>query len=430
MRDLLFLAFVVVCAGYATRNTLSAYFMWSWTGLLSITTYLYGSAAGYPYVAIFAAITLVRVLVTKEVVLDRLFDGVTAKLLALFAGHALLVAIFAYPDLSRNWELATNILKTVLFCLLMPFLLSTRTRIQAFVLVFASVLVFSGMIDGLKFLSSGGGHLAPGIAKYGDNNHYASILCMGLPLCIYVATQTKSQWVKLGFLAVSFLVILAVLATRSRGGFAGLLAIALWLIVLSDRKILGVLLVAAGGVLILYFAPDGWADRMNTIESADQDASFMGRVGAWKVSSAIAIANPVFGGGFRAVQALPVWLQFQDATSLPFFSNIATIGKGKAAHSIWFEVLGDMGFVGLIIFVTLIGNAFVNLLSIKALVRQIGASAQWAGSLANMLGASLFAFVVTGSLLSSAYFEMNYSVIALLAVLKLYLTKQVDALRR
>ena len=159
---------------------------------------------------------------------------------------------------------------------------------------------------------------------------------------------------------------------------------------------------------------------MQTIQSAQEDSSFMGRVRAWQVSSAIALENPVFGGGFRAVQSHDVWDRFKHSAGiLPFVEVNAASRSGIAAHSIWFEVLGDQGFVGLFLFLMLIFNAFKTRGEIKKLGKDKGEIDAWAIDLANVTCASLVAYCICGSLLSAAYFELPYICFMLLEVIKL-----------
>jgi probable O-glycosylation ligase (exosortase A-associated) len=172
-------------------------------------------------------------------------------------------------------------------------------------------------------------------------------------------------------------------------------------------------------VLVLQLAPEKWNERMSTIQTAEADKSFMGRVTAWKVSSAIAVDNPVFGGGFRALQSHPVWNRYKDQQGLLGSVDTPELTRtGVAAHSIWFEVLGDQGFVGLFLFIALIVNAFMTRRAVWRLVRQNGPGERWAGDLADMLAAALLAYVVAGSLLSAAYFELPYVCFMLMEVLK------------
>src|SRR5690606_267234 len=181
-------------------------------------------------------------------------------------------------------------------------------------------------------------------------------------------------------------------------------------------------------VLVLYLAPQDWTDRMETIQHADQDESFLGRVNVWKISSAIAVEHPIFGGGFRSVQSPPVWDKFEDAPGLlDFIETPRATKSGRAAHSIWFEVLGDQGFIGLFLFVALLANAFWTRREILKLTRQRPAQLRWASDLADLLAAVLVIYMVSGSLLSAAYFEMPYITMMMMQVLKLQVRREFEA---
>jgi len=117
-----------------------------------------------------------------------------------------------------------------------------------------------------------------------------------------------------------------------------------------------------------------------------------------------------------------VWDQFKHSPGLLGFVDTPMLARsGVASHSIWFEVMGDLGFVGFFIFVALLVNAFLTRREIKALVEQEGGTYRWATDLTDMLCASLFAYVVSGSLLSAAYFETPYMLMMLLEVIKIHL---------
>ena len=423
MRDLMVLGFTLVFFTLSVRNTSTAYLLWGWAVLMSGNAYLYGFMAAVPYVQLFALITLLSLVVRKEDGLRNFQTTRTTKWFIVFVFHGLLCALFAYPGLTRNWELFGNVFKTVLFCALMPLLVTNRNRLHAILVIFALAISFHGITDGLKFLASGSAHRATGIAKFGDNNHYALVLLMALPLLNFLFQYSAMRITRWGFGSAIFLTVLAVVATGSRGGLLGLFALAAWLVLKSRRKMLGMVVVSIFAVTVMQLAPDSWSERMGSIKVAEQDASFMSRVTAWKVSSAIAVANPVFGGGFRAVQSHPVWAQFKDSPGLLGFIDTPVTRSGVAAHSIWFEVLGDLGFVGFFIFVGMLFNGLLTLSEVNRLVKRAGPAWQWAADLANMMGATLFVYVVSGSALSAAYFEWPYIVMMLLEVINQLLRK-------
>ncbi len=419
MRDLVALGAMFFFVPLAFMNPFSAYLLWGWGGLIALNFYLFGFMSGLPYVFIFALITLGPVFFRKDVIRQHFEPNRTVVLMILYVVHGFVCAVFAYPGLERNWELWGNVAKTVLFCLLMPMLANDRFRIHSIVVMMALALSFHGVLDGLKFIASAGAHNAQSNPKFGDNNHLSLILLMALPVIYYLQHYAAHRLARWGFLGALVLTLLAVMATRSRAGLIGLFVVGVAVVLTTRRRWSAVIAVLLATVLITQVAPDDWTTRMQTIQSADQDASFMGRVAAWKVSSAIAVAHPFVGGGFRALQSVPVWDRFRSQQGLLGFIDTPVLNRsGVAAHSIWFEVMGDLGFVGLFLFVALLVNAFLTRRHIRALVRANGGDQRWAGDLADMLGISLLAYVVTGSTLSAAYFELPYVCMMLLEVVK------------
>ena len=146
----------------------------------------------------------------------------------------------------------------------------------------------------------------------------------------------------------------------------------------------------------------------------------MGRVIAWKVSTALAIERPFLGGGFHAIQHREVWLG--QARGFQELGVIPTDEQGdvpRAAHSIYFEVLGDLGFTGLACFVALLGLSWHEAGVVCRLVRKSGrADLVWAADLAVKLRVSLTTFLVSGALLSAAYYDIDYLLIGLVSALR------------
>lgn len=403
----------------AMRNLFVAYALWGWSGVMSVQTYMYGFMRDVPYAQLFAIITLILIVKGGDREKVPFSRNPTTILLIVFGIHGLLCAVLAYPALARNWELCTNLLKTLLFCAFMPMIVTKRYRLHALLVVIAIGVSFHGLIEGLKFISSGGAHRSQGNIKLGDNNHFAMIMVMILPILLYLFQYAKYQISRLAYGAVFLITCLSVIATNSRGGLLTMGAIALWLIVLSRRKFLGLFVVGMVAAMILAVAPESWTSRMNTIETADQDSSFMGRVIAWKRASAIALDNPVFGGGFHAGQDPIVFEQYRSSQGLLGFVDTAEARYPAASHSIYFEVMGDLGFLGLLLFLLIMFYVFVLRLQIRRIAKQIGESANWAGDCADMLAASMVAYLVGGAALSAAYFELPYIVVMLMQVLQL-----------
>lgn len=418
VRDLAVLGFMLVLVPLAFSHAYLAYLLWCWAGLVSLNSYLYGPMAGVPYVQVFALIGLVLLFVSKDKHRLKWEPNSTSIVFIFIMLHGLLSATFAYPGLDRNWELYTNVAKTLLFCLLMPMLASNRLRLYALVLVIILSLGFHGVLEGLKFVASGGAHLTKGIQKFGDNNHFAMVLVMVLPLILYVYKYAINKIVRVGCITSFCIICLAVISTNSRGGLLGLVAVALFLVMHSKRKVLGILSILFVASVMLAMAPQSWTSRMESIKEAEQDSSFMGRVTAWKRASAIAVENPILGGGYHAGQAPSIYYQFRDKPGILGFIDTPPSYYPAATHSIYFEILGDLGFLGLFLFLASLIISYRNFKKIQALTQEKAIELAWANDLSVALMAALLAFMVCGAALSAAYFEIPYILIMLMEALK------------
>ena len=158
---------------------------------------------------------------------------------------------------------------------------------------------------------------------------------------------------------------------------------------------------------------------MDTIKTVEEDTSFMGRVIAWKQSTLIALDNPLFGGGFYAVQDLSVWLKYaREFNKLDFIPTPEpNIRVAFAAHSIYFQTLGDLGFVGLGLFLAILFTSWRNASKVIRAVRD-RPDWHWARDLARTLQYSIFAYVIAGAALNMAYFDYMYMVFAILVALR------------
>ena len=419
MRDLMFLGAFLVLVPLAFRNAFVAYLIWGWTGLIAIENYLFGFMAPVKLNFTFALITLLMVLFKRDTERGTLTANATFVLLILFFVQGSLSAVFAYDGNRLNWLLYDRFWKELIFAAVMPLVIFKRYRIHAFVLVMCLGMGFHGLIDGLKFFSSGGSHLVRGFVKFGDNNHFAVMLVMAVPPLLYMSSYLKSRWLRLAVLAVAIITIAAVIGTHSRGGFVAMAAVGLWLVLTSRKRLPALTVFIVGIIFVVAIAPAEWTQRMETIQEADQESSFLTRVEAWQVSSAIALHNPIVGGGFHAVATQPVWDLFRGQKGLLGFVDVGFESPVfRAAHSIYFEVLGDMGLLGFFIFMGLLLNALKNGVQISRMAQHGGPELEWALDLSRTLMATIVAFMVGGLTVSIAYTEFIYMAVMLMEILK------------
>jgi len=427
VRDLMMLGAMFFLIPLALRHPFTAYLMWGWTAFIAIDEYMYGFMSSMRVNLVFAVISLGLILINWRKLEGHWKLDQTMALLIVWLMHGTLSAIFAYPGVESNWLLYEKLVKVLVFVLLMPLVVHGRFRIHVFVITLALGIAFHALIEGLKYLKSGGGHHVQGLAKFGDNNLFAVMILMGMPLLLYIYRQSVHGWTRMASLGAAGLTVAAVMGTQSRGGMLGMLAAGLWLILTGRRRLKTLTVTLVIALVVLAFAPSSWLERMETVKTADQDASFLGRVEAWQVSSAMALSNPILGGGFHAIENAEVWSQFRGNTGLlGFLPNYEYLPVNfRAAHSSYFEVMGDRGLLGFLIFMAILLNTLISTFKTRRRAISAGPEMAWAADLSTALSAVMIAYAVGGAGVNLAYAEMLYVVAVLTEILKWHVSSTV-----
>jgi probable O-glycosylation ligase (exosortase A-associated) len=305
-------------------------------------------------------------------------------------------------------------MKIQLFIFLTLLVMQSEQRIRALVLVATLSIAFFGIKGGIYTIGHGGGGmvLGPDGGFISGNTEIALALTVTLPLMRWLQLQTQRQWLRHAATLAMILIAISVLGSYSRGGFLALTAMAAFLWIKSRKRIvLGVVLAAAAAALFT-FMPESWHSKIDTIGNYEQDRSAMGRIGAWRFATNLALNRPIGGGGFEA---------FQDEAYATYAPDEAALDP----HSIWFQVLGEHGFVGLSLFVLLWFFAWRTGSQIIRLCRD-KPDLLWARDLAGMVQAALIGFWVGGSFLGLAYWDYPYILVVVLVLTKGVVEKRIE----
>lgn len=397
-------------------TVMSAYvgvLLWIWVALMSPGEVLYGIMAGVPFNRIVTITTLVSMPFNMEKK-DFYIDGLAASLLllGLAATFSWLSAIV--PGTDSN-DLYQKLLKEIVLFLAITTVMVTRQRIHLVVIVIVLSIGFFSVKEGLIFALTAGGHKIIGTGAIGDNNSLATAILMTIPLLYYLYRYSAVKAVRVCFILALMLSVIATVGTYSRGGFIGMIVVGLFMLRNNSNKFATTLLVITAGIVVYSLAPESWFERLSTINSVSDDGSFMGRVVAWKMSVLVALDHPFTGGGPHAIHRQLVWTTYRPYLHvLNFITTPPADDFPHAAHSIWFEILGDLGFPGLVLFLVVLAVAFWKCRSIIRMARN-QPSLVWAADLARMLQISLIVYAITGSALSLGYFELYYILLALVS---------------
>ena len=239
-------------------------------------------------------------------------------------------------------------------------------------------------------------------------------MLLAVPLMNYLRMQSKHRWMQIGLLCAMVMTVMAVLATYSRGGFIGLLAMGAFLWWKSKSRILALVALLVIAVGLHSVAPDRWKERMGTIESAKtEDSSFKLRLLSWHAYARAAFDRPLTGAGFYALQHGPVYFSYSPGRDLVDVAN----DSPRAAHSIYFQVLGDLGFIGFFVYIALLVVGFWNARWIVQEARG-RPDLEWMGDLGRMIQVSMIAFCIAGAALSMAFYDYFLSLLIVLSAVR------------
>jgi len=432
MRDaaLLFGFIAMLVMGQAFRYPHIGALLWCWTALVIPNLYAYGYAAAIPYNKVVAGVTLLIWVFSGEP--KKLPNNATLWLIFLFGIWGTISALTAITTTGATMPEWEKFIKILIFAFVVAGLMTSRDRIVALLFAAVASLGFHGVVSGAKYLASGGAsHIfGPGSSIIGDNNHFALAMVMLLPIVLFLYRQSGNKIVRWGLIGSSFFMLATIMGTASRGGLLGISAVASLAFIRRPKKFRNAMIAIPIIAVAITFAPQRWSERMDTIQTANQDASFMGRVIAWKQSTLIALDYPVFGGGFFAVQDFAIWMYYaQRFDKLDFVkTDYPDPVTAHAAHSIYFQPLGDLGFGGLGIFLAILWTSWRNASVVVHAVRD-RPEWHWARDLAESLQYSLFAYMITGAALNMTYFDFVYMIFALLVALRHLVVTSVGGLK-
>lgn len=422
MRDLVFVLALPALMLAGWKKPFISLGLCIWTALIFPNGWMYGFATVIRVNLLFALLMFASYALSKPKKEFRV-DAIVV-LVFMFMFWSTVTTIFGVGSPDVMWDIWSRVLKAVILFLFILLVIEKKLHFDFFLGCVVLSVGFFAVVEGLKYIATGGGHAIVGLMGHvlGDRNELSIAFVMTIPICLYLRNEyaSRSRFVGLGLLGVVLLLVLSVLGTNSRGGLIALLFLAGYLFLKSRRKMLILVLSSVLVFVAMQLLSDQWFDRMNTIQSADKDASFMGRVVAWKMATIMISERPILGGGFKAVEYSPNWFRLAERFDefAWFYTGDETPDPryGRAAHSVYFQLLGDHGFIGLGIYLLVLLGCFMKLRRVAKMCRKMKAP-EWISDAAVTLQLSLAAFCLGGAALSFAYFDLTFAIFGLVSVL-------------
>lgn len=329
----------------------------------------------------------------------------TTRLLLLLFLMALYVPFSA--NTGRAFGVTQGYLQVVIVCVSIIQHVSTVERLRTLMKVWICLMIY---VAGNGILGGG----AAGSSFLQDENDFAHLMVIMLPFGVFLFFYETRKTAIL-YLFASLLCAASVVASFSRGGFIGLLIVAVVLWMQSSRKVL--LLVSACVFLTivanLEITHSGtqntgstyWDEMMTSFQSDDSDYNKDSRKELWSAAWEMFKDYPLGVGP----QNYPVHLpDYQSG----YFGDKNM--WGKQAHSIWFTLLPELGIPGVLLYFSLL---FANIRDLRYL-RNLQTRADDLRELAHFLSlafsTAIAGYVASGSFVSVLYYPHYWYLTAMI----------------
>lgn len=402
MRDAIVALIVLGWLPFAFFRPVIGVLLWFWLSHMNPHAYTYGFAVNFGFLDYVALVTLAGLVM----------DGTRKKL----PGHPIVVILLVYLvwiilttimafDPGRAVVKFIHLFKVLLFTFVAIMTMQTPNRLKGVLFILMMSMAFIGVKGGLYTIATGGGGRVQGAGgMMGDNNQLAVAMAMSLPLAIYFFQHPPKPFLKWPALGLALSFAITVVGTQSRGGFAALAAVSFMMLMKTRRKFTALFVMtalAAGGY---YFAPDSWKNRIESSEKTTEDDSFRGRVVMWKFSSNLADDNPIEGGGFDV---------FYVPRARELYMSPGE--KARAPHSIYFEVLAEHGYTGLVLWLTIL---FTGWYAGGTAAKRYRAheETRWLGDLCAACQLSMVGYAAGGLTVNIATFDYFHDLLAFIVL--------------
>jgi probable O-glycosylation ligase (exosortase A-associated) len=413
MRTFVLFAIILGSLPFCLTRPWIGVLVFSWISYMNPHRFTWGVAYDFPFAKIIAVVTILGLFFTRDrIPLPKARETILIILLGLYFT---MTNFFAFnPELA--WYQWDKVIKILVMTLVTMMLINNPRKLKYLVMVIAFSIGILGIKGGVFSLVTGGENrvFGPPGSFMGDNNDMALALNMILPMLFYLAKEEENKKLKWVLWFTFGMSIISVIFTYSRGGFLTLAGVMTLLLFKSRYKTLGVVLASVALIIGLSYIPGKWFERIESIQTYEEDSSAMGRINAWKTAWNLAKDRPFTGGGFETF----TWQVFDRYSPNP--DNVHDI------HSVYFEILGEHGFIAFSLFMGLILSTYSTAHKLKKIDKEHMHDMKWVESYSDMFQISLLAYMMGGIFLGRAYFDLFYHVVAMIVISKVLVMRALE----
>jgi len=424
MRDILLLAITGSLSIVALSRPvigMLAYFAYTF---LAPYSYTWGLAKTFPHVQALAACTIVGYVLWSE---KRFPKQREFTLLLTIWGVYILSTITAFSQDEAIPQLV-RVSKILLMTVLCLSLMNSPEHLRLLVKVVALSIGLYALKAGLFVILTGGQSTVwgPEGTVLSSNNAIGLAMAVNVPLLYFLSKNESHKWLRLLMKAMFVSSYLAVVSTFSRGAWLGLAAATGLIILRSERRfviiaILCICFVFAGPLLLVYL-PERVVDRFDELVNYDdtKTGTAQERLGSWELCKRVGLGNPFLGAGFDFVSA-EVYMRYMPE-HVEYWTRTLQSGTNRervawSCHNSWLTIWAEHGVPGMLLWVLLLGSCFHSAQRVRKFGRTHGEH-KWLADYADMIAAALVVYVITGTFLDAAYYDLLYFLVATMVIMK------------
>jgi probable O-glycosylation ligase (exosortase A-associated) len=420
MRDLAFVGFLLALLALGLRRPFLWVLAYAYIDIVSPQRLSYYLLNSVP-ISLIVALMAISGWLLADKKTDVRFSVRQALMLTLllYAGYTTANADFPIEAFAK-WEW---VWKSMVWAMFLPLTLRTKLRVEAYLLFItlsASAIIIVG---GIKTAVSGGGYGALNLLVDSNSGLYegsqiSTVAIAIIPVILWLTrfgTVFPRDWrVKLFAYNLIFACLLIPVGTEARTGLVCVAVLALLMLRDVRNRLAYVAVIGAALVVVTPLLPDSFTGRMSTIKTYQEDTSASTRLAVWEWTWDYANQNPL-GGGFEAYRQNRLRI---DMTTTRMAGDVAVIGRtqvqdqGRAYHSSYFEMLGEQGFPGLLLYLLVHMAGLIRMEVLRRRYAKAEGQDSWIAPLATALQHAQLIYLVGSLFVGIAWQPLIYMLLA------------------
>ncbi len=433
MRDLVFVAFLLAFFGMGFRKPFIFVLVYAYIDIVSPQRLTYLLLNAIPISLIAVGLSVLGWLAMD----DKKDVRVAPRQLLI----VLLLAYCFYTTKNADFKVEALdkwdwVWKALAFAAFLPLTLRTKLRIESlllFMVLSASSIIIVG---GIKTLGSGGGYGELNLMVANNSGLYegstiSTVAIAIIPLIVWFmrfGTIFPPDWkVKCFCLALIFACLLIPIGTSTRTGLLCTGLVALLMIRDAKRKVVYLTALGCLGLAAIPFLPSSFTERMGTIKTYKADASASTRLAVWQWTMDYAKTHPM-GGGFEAYRQNKIRYEKvateDDGAGQTTVDRSLEVDSARAYHSAYFEMLGEQGYPGLAIWLTINILGIFRMEVLRQRYKKPEPGQEWVAPLASALQTAHIVYMLGATFIAIAFQPFVYMLIGAQIGLDTYMARK------